>query len=461
MVRPGGGLLVGVSGGPDSVALLHILRTLQKDLEIDRLTVAHFNHRLRGVESLGDHRFVENLAAELGVECRSGSEDVRVVAGEMRLSLEMAARICRHRFFQSVASSLGGTPALALAHNANDQAEEVLMRLCRGTGPSGLGGMRPREGSGIVRPLLFATRTEILNYLNALELPYRLDSSNQDPSCQRNRVRLEVLPLLEDILHPGIVRCIERHARLARDEEEYWDATLASLWPKVCVVELTNEIRLHGLELLGLHPALLRRALRRAVERLQGHTLGLFADHVEKICLLLRSGSSGKRIHLPADLRAELQAGDLVLMTGGRAGGRVLLPEEPLLIERTGSWSWGKLMLKLQLMAREDLTLPQDFRGAGRNRAFLDADGIQWPLCVRRWRHGDRFQPLGLSGHKKLQDFFVDLKIPRGSRGNIPILCDREKICWIVGYRLDERAKVTLRTRQVLFVEVLSSGPLG
>ena len=461
MIRPGGGLLVGVSGGPDSVALFHILKALQSDLGIHRLTVAHFNHRLRGVESLEDRRFVESLAADLGVECLCGSDDVRCVAGEMRLSLEMAARLCRHRFFQSVASSLGGKPAIALAHNANDQAEEVLMRLCRGTGPSGLGGMRPRESSGIVRPLLFATRTEILHYLNGLGLPYRLDSSNQVPACQRNRIRLEVMPLLEDILHPGIVGCIERHTRLVRDEEEYWEATLASLWPKVCVVESTNEIRLHGLELKNLHPALLRRALRSAVERLQGHLQGVLADHVEKLCALLRSGSSGKRIHLPATLRAELQAGDLVLTTGGRAGGKALLPEEPLSIETTGCWPWGKLVLKLQLLARQDLTLPQDFRRAGRNRAFLDADGIQWPLCARRWRYGDRFQPLGLNGHKKLQDFFVDLRIPRESRGKIPILCDREKICWIVGYRLDERVKVTSRTQRVLCVEVLSSGPLG
>jgi tRNA(Ile)-lysidine synthase len=116
-------------------------------------------------------------------------------------------------------------------------------------------------------------------------------------------------------------------------------------------------------------------------------------------------------------------------------------------------------MLKLQLLARQDLTLPRDFRTAGRNRAFLDADGIEWPLCVRRWQYGDRFQPLGLNGHKKLQDFFVDLKIPRESRRNIPILCDREKICWIVGYRLDERVKVTSRTQRVLCVEMISSGP--
>ncbi len=459
MVRPGDGLLVGVSGGPDSVALLHILKTLQSDLEIDRLTVAHFDHGLRGAESLEDRIFVENLAADLGLECRCGAEDVRRVADEQRLSLEMAARLCRHRFFQGVASSVGGTPPIALAHNANDQAEEILMRLCRGTGPSGLAGMRPREGSGIVRPLLFAARAEILAYLNDMKLTYRLDSSNRVAACQRNRIRLEAIPLLEGILHPGIVGCIERHTRLVRDEEEYWEAALASLWPKVCVVESANEVRLQGHELQNLHPALVRRVLRHALERIQGHTLGVFAVHVEKLCELLRSGSSGKRIDLPGSLRAGLQAGDLILTSGGKAGKKSLLAEEPLLIESTGTWPWGKRTLKLQLLARHELTLPQDFRRAGRNRAFLDADGIQWPLCVRRWQKGDRFQPLGLSGHKKLQDFFVDLRIPRESRGNIPILCDREKICWIVGYRLDERVKVTSRTQRVLFVEVLSSGP--
>lgn len=370
----------------------------------------------------------------------------------------MAARFSRHRFFRSLATE--GSPKIALAHNANDQAEEVLLRLCRGAGPSGLAGMRPLEESGIVRPLLFATRAEILEYLDARGIAYRSDSSNDAPVCQRNRIRLEVLPLLERIMATGVVDCIQRHARLARDEEDYWQAILTDLWPKVCLSEGEGEVRLHIGEIRELHPALARRVLRHAIDRVQGHLQRITARHIELISSLIREGRPGSGIHLPSSLRAGLQLESLVLSLEKKRREAGPAPGEPWIIEGPGVWSRGSLTLKLQIMEVKDMDPPPPLTTAAKHKASMDAERISWPLCIRSRQPGDRFQPLGISGHKKLQDFFVDLKIPREMRKTIHILCDSEKICWILGHRLDDRVKVTCRTRKVLLVEVWRSGPV-
>lgn len=459
MIQQNDPLLMGVSGGPDSVALLHILMGLKDDLQIARMTVVHFDHGLRDAESLEDRRFVERLASGLGLDCECGAEDVRGVARDGRISLEMAARFCRHRFFQQVKTARGAQ-RIALAHTANDQAEEVLLRLCRGSGPSGLGGMRPREDSGIVRPLLFATKVEIIAYLNARRLPYRLDSSNQAPICQRNRIRLEVLPLLEETLHPGVVPCIQRHAQLVQDEEDFWTLMLESLWPTVCEVEGGDGIRLRCRELRELHPALLRRMLRHALQKLQHNLLGIYSNHIEILCDLVARHSGGKRIHLPGTLRAEIREEILLLGLRKTAEDEALVQIQPVWIRGPGEWSWGEAVLVVRLVDSGDALQHEGFVTAASNRVCMDARLVQWPLCLRGRQPGDRFRPLGLGGWKKLQDFFVDLKLPREARGSVPILCDREKICWVVGYRLDDRVKIAPATRSVLVVELVDNGSL-
>lgn len=457
MIASGDHLVVGVSGGPDSMALLHVLKALQGDLGVRRMTAAHFEHGLRGTESLEDRAFVERVSAELGVECRCGAEDVRTAARRMRVSWEMAARVCRHRFFRILAEETRSK--IALAHNANDQAEEILLRLCRGTGPSGLGGMHPVEGSGIVRPLLFAARGEIVEYLEAMGIEYRRDSSNEAPVCQRNRIRLQVMPLLEEIMNPGVVGCLQRHAQLVRDEEDFWKTLLTDLWPRICPAESEAEVRLRTAELRELHPALLRRALRYGIERLQGHLQRITARHIESISILVKEGRSDRRLDLPSSLEVLLEGEWLVLSLEDKRLTSSPASVGSWFIQGPGVWSCGERALKIEeLPAPVPFTLRRPALGKDHS-VVVDADTIRWPLCLRDWKPGDRFQPLGISGHKKIQDFFVDMKVPRRLRGSIPILCDTEKICWIVGHRLDDRVKVTSRTRKVLLIACRPSGP--
>ena len=236
MIREGDHVLVAVSGGPDSVALLHVLHALSSLLRIGQLTMLHLDHQLRGEASAEDARYVQDLAAQFGIPIISRSQDVPSYQREHRVSLEMAARACRRQFFFETLRELGAQK-VAVGHTANDQAEELLLRLFRGTGPSGLTGMKVSTPEGVIRPLLCVSREQILMYLNDQNLTFRTDSSNQDLFCQRNILRHQLFPLLRERFHPRVVQTLGRCAELARDEENYWDAQIQSNWPSVCLEE--------------------------------------------------------------------------------------------------------------------------------------------------------------------------------------------------------------------------------
>lgn len=442
--------LAAVSGGPDSLALLHVLLALQDTLGLQQITVLHFDHQLRA-ESRGEAEFVEALAKGFGLEFLLGTEDVLSVRRQHGMSLEMAARVCRHRFFMQSLDQVKAR-SVALGHTATDQAEEILLRLFRGTGPSGLSGMQPKTAEGIIRPLLFATRREVLSYLRDCGLSYRQDASNLDPFCQRNALRVEVFPLLEKHFHSKVEATLTRHAQLVRDEEAFWGEHLQGYWRKVCTEETPESLTLSVPELLLLHTAPRRRILRMALERLQGNLLGIYAVHVESLCRLIAEGSSGKIIHLPGGLYGLRGEGSLTLSKGISQPSQSFLEQGTQSIESPGTYVFGGSTFTLRVTeCSPHMASAMEFHSS--NRAYLDDEKILWPLSIRFRRRGDCFRPLGFPGTKKLQDFFVDAKIPRSERDRIPILCDEEKICWVVGLRPDDRVKVTGDTRRVLVVE--------
>ena len=427
MIKPGDRLLVAVSGGPDSTALLHVLASLEPSLGCASITVLHFDHQLRGSDSDADREFVRVLAERIGFPFHWQSRDVSAFQSERRgLSLEMAARECRHTFFRSALQNLKAQK-IALGHTAADQAEELLLRLFRGTGPAGLAGMQPRTGHGIIRPLLFATRPEILEYLRERDFPFREDATNLDPFCLRNTLRLEIFPLLEEAFHPRIVDTLSRHASLAGDEEDYWRQLLDQIRDTAFVSTGPADLTLDLPYLLSRHPAVQRRILRYAVERLQGHTLGLYAVHVELLLRWIAKSTPGKSLHLPKGLRATLEAQSLTLSKLSNASASPT-GSAPILIDQPGFYTFSSRRFSLKeykRVALEGKTPPP----ASSRTVWLDAERIAWPMTLRLWQPGDRFQPLGLKGNKKLQDFFVDAKVPRDCRSTIPLLCDSEKIC--------------------------------
>lgn len=456
LIGAGDHVLAGVSGGPDSMALLECLAQLREPLRLGGLTVLHFDHGLRGEEAAREKELVRRAASERSLHLVVGEGKVRDVALREGISLEMAARKCRHQFFREAMQTWRGDK-IALGHHAGDQAEELLLRLCRGTGPSGMAGMAPKSGQGIVRPLLFVSRKEILQFLNDLGIRWAKDSSNEELCCQRNALRLEVMPLLEHHFHRRVIETLGRHATLALEEEDYWETLLRDWCGQFTEKPRWNALSVRLRDLQSQHRAFRKRFYRCAVRELTGACSGIFMVHVEALDRFVMGSQSGRHMRLPGGVTLFREGNRLIF---SREEGPPFLPLRvgrlpEVVLHGPGIYKAEnfRLVLRVQRLGMKEVP---DFRHLSANTACVDADRVRWPLFIRGWQKGDRFQPLGLGGCKKLQDFFVDAKVPRGRRVHIPIVCDVEKICWVVGHRLDDRVKVTSRTREILFFEVLT-----
>lgn len=301
MLAPGDSVLVGVSGGPDSVALFLALRKLAESLSL-QLCIAHVNHCLRGEESDRDEVFVRELAASCGVDVYVEKIDVAAVARERKRSIEEAARDVRYDFYRSVAASRGAI-RIALGHNSDDNAEQVLMNLLRGSGPRGLAGIPPVREGGIIRPLIRTTRQEILDYLKACGRSFVQDSSNQDVRFLRNRVRHELLPHLKAVYNPGVSVALNRLSAILSEEEDWMEAeTLAVADTHLEWVD-KNEIRLKRLFFSSAHPALARRVIRFALRGVKGDLKRISLGHIDDVLALILGRGTGKRLDLPGRIR--------------------------------------------------------------------------------------------------------------------------------------------------------------
>ncbi|MGA2026853.1 MAG: tRNA lysidine(34) synthetase TilS [Syntrophobacteraceae bacterium] len=443
-------VLAAVSGGPDSVALLFILINLKDTLGIERISVIHFDHRLRGDESDGDREFVRALARTAGLDFRCGAADVRAFARSRKISLEMAARECRRSFFTGTAEELNAGK-IALGHTADDQAEEVILRILRGTGPAGIQGMSPATAEGIIRPLLFATRDAVLEYLQERGQEYRNDSTNFAPSCQRNFLRLKVFPLLREAFHPQIAQTIARCADLAREEESLWASQIRTLWGDICLELSEGRCALDFGRMKQLHPAVARRMLRLAIDKVKGNLSGVGLVHLEPLIELVSSGKTGKSIRIPGGIEATRHGAKLLISSEECATPKGP-PDDVLDVHEPGNYFFGKSGFEFHFCDETKTCCGPD---SGTDCIRMDSDKLKWPLQFRYRRTGDRFHPFGMIGSKKLQDYFTDCMVPRQERQKVPLLCDSEKICWVVGMRMDDRVKVEAHTRQILVVKLL------
>jgi tRNA(Ile)-lysidine synthase len=448
-------VLAAVSGGPDSSALLSILIDLKDILGIERITVVHFDHGLRGDESNADREFVRTLAHSACLDFHCGTADVRSFAGSQKISIEMAARECRRSFLIGTATALNAGK-IALGHTADDQAEEVLLRILRGTGPSGIQAMSPKTAQGIIRPLLFATRPMVLEYLRERGLPFRNDSSNFDPFCQRNFLRLKVFPLLREAFHPRIAETIARCADLAREEESWWASQIETRLRDTCLEFAEGRATLDLERLKQLHPALVRRILRLALEKVRGNLSGVGLVHLENLVELVFSQMTGKSVRFPGGIEAVGQGAKL-LIRPLKGDPPKDLEHEVLPIPGPGNYLFGRYRFDIGLLDEIRTGCEPVF---GMDCIRMDADKVNWPLELRFRRSGDRFRPLGMTGSKKLQDFFTDCMVPREERQKVPLLCDRDKICWVAGMRIDDRVRVEDRTRSILVVRLFRLPPM-
>ncbi len=451
LLLPDERLVVAVSGGPDSVCLFHVLLQLQKRLAL-KLYVAHLNHKLRGAESDADATYVAELARKFSVPAIMETEDVTAYHKKSKGgSLEESARELRYAFFARVAKSIGASK-VAVGHTKDDNVETILLHFLRGTGTAGLRGLaplsilRPKEDKQpvtIVRPLLEVSRNETAAYCEEHKLHPRSDSSNISLKFQRNRIRLELLPLLRNY-NPNIDSALLRLAAIATDDTSFLEAQADALWNGLAQ-EKNGTIYLETSRLAPVPPALQRQIFRKAVERLKGNIRDIEADHVEAMVSFLKK-PAGKRLNLPQGLSLFSEYGRLVL-TSSPLPPCPLPPLEgtfPLNIPGETTLSWWHITAAIFDSPRGE---KDDFA------ADLDFDKCGAELIVRSRCPGDRFQPLGMAESKKLQDFMVDCKIPRTWRDRVPLVCSPTEIIWVVGWRISDSAKVTIDTRRVLHLK--------
>ena len=459
-------LVVAVSGGPDSMALLHALLHLRGRLGLS-LRGAHLDHGLRGDAGAADAAFAANAFDSAGIPCAVEKADVAAHRAAHRLSLEQAAREVRYAFLARVYRE-HGADAVALGHTADDQAETILMHVVRGSGLTGLRGMEARstrrvDGAEVrfVRPLLAVTRADTEAYCRALGLRPRMDESNRSPDFTRNRVRAELLPLLEE-LNPSVRDALLRLSTTAARELSYLDGEVDRLWQDAAEVG-QDRVALDRRTIGRLPTALRAHALRRAVAAVKGDLDGVHLRHADDMMRLLK-GPAGRAIDLPGGLRFHVGYDEAIV---ARADADLCpLPrfegEHALTAmgeTRVGGW---RIAVRLVDRPADDALRRSGDGGAGDTAggppavslARMSRRAVEGGLVLRTRRPGDRFRPLGAPGHKKLQDFMVDAKIPASWRDRVPLVVTPRGIAWVVGWRIAEWSRVTPEDRQVVEISL-------
>ncbi len=456
LIGPGDRILVAVSGGPDSVALLALLAELAPAWAL-ALTVCHVHHGLRGREADEDADFVAKLCGTLEIPiriehlARTGSPRKRA-----RQSWQEWAREARYGALHRAADDLGMSK-VALGHTADDQAETVLLWMLRGAGLTGLAGIPLTRDGHIIRPLLGFRRRDLVQYVKGRGLTSRTDSSNAKPVYLRNRIRQEVLPVLTAI-NPAIVDMLCRQAELLREDEQWMSERATDCLARLVKKE-EGRISLRSEEFSLLPLALQRRAIRGLLRQLSPTGRWPTFRTVSAVHRLMTRAQSGSRLILTG-LQVVREYDTIVFARNVRQDDGLREDEAPppvgpdglrLAVPATLTWPLTDQTIRVRWGER----VPGGALGASPRTAAFDADRFTPDLLLRSWRPGDVFQPAGMKGHrKKLQDYFSDLKVPRGKRQHIPVLVAPEGILWIVGYRQDQRFCATPGTKRVLIADV-------
>ena len=441
MIVRGDRVIVAVSGGPDSVCLLDILVAFRTELAIE-LVVAHFNHGLRPDEDEAETRFVKSLAASLKLPFETKKADSSLARGVA--SQEEMARLARYQFLEEVKENFSAE-RIAVGHNLNDQAETVLIRLLRGSGPSGLSGIPPCRDKKIIRPLIEISRSEIESYLEQRCLTHVTDSSNLQTHYLRNRIRLELLPMLRKY-QPRIVELLGQTAEIMRNDETWLDAKGQEWVEEATETGDDGEIGIPLSSFIMLPDALKSRIIRHALRITGGGLRRVNVRHIKAINQLAIGKKPQAFINLPNSITVRKVYDSLVFSPAKdkRAEGFCYLFDGP------GRFSLAALGRSISLKEVGKAALSDI--GASPWTAFLNADRLSYPLMIRNFRPGDKFVPFGMRGHKKLKEFFIDLKVPSKVRAQTPVLIYRDTPIWVCGLRIDDRFKVTPDTDKILKV---------
>lgn len=424
MLESGDIVVLGFSGGPDSLAMLHVLHRLRQEFGLD-LVAVHVNHMLRGEDADADEQFVRRYCDGIEVPLEVFHVDVSAIAESLGMSFEEAGRKVRYEKFDAVLKAYNAQK-IAVGQNANDVVETALINLFRGAGVDGLASTAYNRNAQIIRPLLDVTRTEIEAYLDQNQLTPCVDKTNFEVDYTRNKIRNELLPYLKAHFNPSIESALMRTVSLMREEKLFWHHHLEKLKKEICQIE-DNRVRLSDPLFMKLSCAEQKRLLRYAIETVKGNLIDVSSDQIDSILKIRRTGAYVKLSH---DVKITKGYDEWIVENPKQR--RTLLPP----------------FIRTEYLKRED------FERLGKNdlKIAVDADSIIGELSVRTRKPGDRFKPFGMEGFKKLKDFFIDEKIPREQRDEIWLVCDDEKIIWVYDYRIDNRCRITKDTENILMI---------
>lgn len=446
--------LAAVSGGADSVCLLFILKSIAEEFKFS-LEAVHVNHQLRGTESDEDEKYVRSLCDVLGIKLHVFSLNIKQISQSKRMSLEEAGREARYEVFRQLAKKIGAD-VICVAHNRNDQAETVLLNIIRGTGLEGLKGMDYRNGL-IVRPLLDIPRTAIEQFCQSKGLKPRVDSSNLDTAYTRNKIRLRLLPFIEDLTGRDAVPAIARMSKLLSSDNEYLKICAEEGFEKLLIEKDPALVKINSVSAAELHQALLSRVIRRCISELAGSLKGIEQKHIFEIMDFMQTGQTGSEIHLPHGIRVRKSYGELMfvlereyskfesdLVIPGKTEIYPLgLSVEATIINKESEEGIAGERAKLYYKENKDSRVQ-----------YFDYDLLRTGIRIRNRKNGDRITPRGMKGTKKLKDYFIDRKIPRHERNEILLIAKGIEVVWAVGFETNEKYKVMDSTCNILKLQI-------
>lgn len=438
LIQKGEHIVIGLSGGPDSVCLFHVLFRLKEELKLT-LHAVHINHQFRPGAAEEDQEYVEMLCENYHVPCHSFVYDVNRIAKERGITGEEAGRLMRYQSFYEIAQSLEmENVKIAVAQNLNDQAETLLMRILRGTGTDGLAGIEyKRTGEGgfeIIRPLLDITRKEIEDYCKDQELQPQIDLTNLQPIYTRNKVRLELIPYLQKNYNENIMIALNRLSKIAKEDKDYLNNISENMINEYAKVGMNNIVSMELGLLREMHPAIRNRVLLKLFSRI-GLVKDITAIHLEAASNMILDGNTSANIDFPK-------------------GYGIRISYETVEIYKKNEDSFQDHELNRRLEAK--LVKGTDNYMVNQNLKAFDYEEVKKSGCepiLRYRKSGDWIRPSGMVGTKKIQDFFVDAKIKKEERNTIPLVCLGSEVIWIIGHRVSENYKVKEKTQDILLLE--------
>lgn len=450
LLKKGEKVLVGVSGGVDSLALLDALHRLSQK-EGWQVFAAHLDHQFRGKESEEDAHYVQEFCAVRGIRCRAEARNVPQWIEENQANPQEAARQIRFSFFHDVADHWS-IPKLALAHHANDQAETILMRVLRGTGIEGIAGIPVSRQDGsltIIRPFLSFAKKELEEYCRFSGITPRTDSSNFKKSYHRNFLRLEVIPWLEKEVNPSVQEALNQLGMIAREENDYLEQISGEMLERIMKSKQENKIVIKGKLFLTFHLALQRRMIKLIFSYLVKEQGNFGFVHIDSILEWMRQGRNASRLELPQGIDVRKEYDEITFLT--RQTQEETVDTYCYNMEIPGSTYIKEInaWINAKVIAEKDLIQPDS-----KHIAVFDLAQIQGELTIRTRKPGDRIIPLGMEGSKKVKDILIDHKIPRRLREEVPIIADSEGILWLPGIKRSNRALVSPDTQQQLILEL-------